>query len=97
MWLMIAIQTIGAIDIPGHGPRKMPAPRTYVAVVVLWSIFGLMVDIGWARAAKAMAWVTVLTALLLPNSPSAKALIGFMKAVSSNFGTAPPPQGATTQ
>ncbi len=64
MWLMVVIQTLNAIDLPGHGPRKMPAPKTYVAIIVLWSTFGLMIDAGLGKAAKAMAWVVVLVSLV---------------------------------
>jgi len=95
MWLMITVQTIGAIDLPGHGPRKLPAPKAYVAVIVLWSIFGLMADGGFGRAAAAMSWVTVLTAMVV--GPAGKTFTNFLKLTGQTFGTKAPtsqqPQG----
>lgn len=78
MWLMIVIQTLNAIDLPGHGKpgigpkghnrdnmvRQMPAPKTYVAIIVLWSTFGLLIDVGFGKAAAAFSWVVVLVALV---------------------------------
>jgi len=98
MWLMIVVQTIGAIDLPGnHGPgsktRKLPAPRTYVAVVVLWSIFGLLVDAGQRKAAVTMAWVTVLTGAVI--GPFGAIATNFLKTVAQNFQSAPPASGAS--
>lgn len=93
---MIAIRTMGALDMPGHGPRKLPAPRVYVAVIVLWSIFGLIYDAGQARIANVMAWITVLTAMVLgPFGPTA---VQFLSYISSNFSntTNPTPQGTQT-
>ena len=29
-WVTIILQTIGAVDLPGKGVRKMPSPRNYV-------------------------------------------------------------------
>lgn len=108
MWLMITVQTIGAIDNPGHGhpgvgrdgkaaqvTRKMPAPKTYVAVAVLWSIFGLITDAGQGKAAVAMAWITTLTAMVI--GPFGSVGTKFLKTIADNFYTAPQQQGATTQ
>ena len=111
MWLMVIVQTIGALDLPGHvqkgapvgaKTRKLPAPRTYVAVAVLWSIFGLIADAGQAKAAVSMAWVTTLTAIVL--GPVGATLVGttknpggFLGLIAKNFSTAPPtPQGTVS-
>jgi hypothetical protein len=75
MWLMVVIQTLNAIDLPGHGPRKMPAPKTYVAIIVLWSTFGLMIDAGLGRAASAMAWVVVLVSLVGKALPAGMSIL----------------------
>lgn len=64
-WLMVATQTITAVDMPGKGARKMPAPRAYLATIILWSIFGLIADAGGEKAAAAMGWVTVLTGMVV--------------------------------
>lgn len=86
-WLMIALQTIGAIDMPGKGPRKLPAPRTYVAVIVLWSILGLVSDAGAAKAAAVMGWITVLTGAVV--GPFGLTATNFLTTISSKFGVAP--------
>lgn len=65
-WVMILLQTIGSVDMPGRGPRKMPSPRTYGAVIVAWGILQLVADAGGeraGRAAKAVGWVIVLTGM----------------------------------
>jgi len=121
MWLMIVIQTVGAIDIPGHGKpkkgengkllpeRKLPAPKVYVATIVLWSIFGLIADAGQGKAAAMMSWVTTLTAMVigpfggvLAGSTNAQGVFqsGLLQKISQIFGTAQPTstnasQGAT--
>lgn len=96
MWLMIFIRTMGAIDLPGHGKRKLPAPGNYVAIVILWSIFGIIADMGAVKAAAIMGWTTLVTSLLVPGSPAAPSLIKFLNVISANFGVTPskaPPQG----
>ena len=68
MWVLIIGQTIGGVDLPGSGPRKLPAPRNYVAVIVLWSLMGLAVDAGSAGLARATAmfsWLVVLTGMVV--------------------------------
>jgi hypothetical protein len=94
MWLMIAVRTIGAIDLPGHGPRKLPAPKVYVAIIILWSIFGLIADAGQQRAAAIMSWVTVLTAAVM--GPFGNTAISFLKLTAQTFAIPnPTPQGET--
>lgn len=71
MWILILLRTIGAVDMPGlkkkenEGVRKLPAPRTYLVVVIAWSTLGLMDDAGMGRAAATIGWVLDLAALLL--------------------------------
>jgi hypothetical protein len=101
---MIVVRTIGAIDIPkfdaagqaSQGPRKLPAPKTYVLIVVLWSIFGLIADAGAARVAAIMSWVTVLTAMVTGNTGTV--LTGLLKTIAQTFKITPSatsPQGET--
>ena len=101
MWIMIVVQTINGLDMPGHGPRKLPAPKMYVAIVVLWSIFGLIADAGQGRAAKVMAWAAVVTAMVIGNAGNT--ITGFLKTIALNYGAGPfgqsqqqQSQGATT-
>lgn len=99
MWLMVVIQSMTAIDLPGHGPRKLPAPKVYVLVIVLWSIFGLMADAGLSKAAAAMSWVTVLTATVVGQAghigAAGTTLINFLNDIPKIFGTQPPPTQGT--
>lgn len=86
-WLMIAIQTISATDMPGKGIRKLPAPRAFVVVVVMWALLGLVADAGGAKAAAVMGWVTVLTGSVI--GPFGDVAIGFLNTISSQFGVQP--------
>lgn len=86
-WLMMAVQTIGAVDMPGKGGRKLPSPRTYVASIVVWSVLGLISDAGGSKAAAAMGWVTVLTGAIV--GPFGKVITDFMNTISSQFGVQP--------
>lgn len=92
-WLMIALQTIGSVDMPGYGARKLPAPRAYVAIVVTWSVLTLIEDAGYEEAANVMAWVTVLAGMVA--GPFAQKLVGFMGTISKNFAVAPQPVSST--
>jgi hypothetical protein len=64
-WLMVILQTIGSIDMPGHGARKLPSPRAYAAIIITWGVLQLVADTGRERAAKAVAWVIVLAGMVL--------------------------------
>lgn len=87
-WLMILLTTIGSVDMPGHGNRKLPAPRSYVVVVVAWSVLFLMVDAGKGRAAAGAGWLVVLAGSVL--GPFGKNAVSFLNAVSSQFAIKPP-------
>jgi len=90
MWLMVLIQTIGSVDLPGHGERKLPAPRAYVAIVVAYGILSLVADIpakGARRAASAMAWVMVLAAAVV--GPFGTTIIDFINGVATKFAVNP--------
>ena len=87
-WAMVAVQTIGAVD-PVKGPRKMPSPRAYVAVVVLWTILHMVAEgsRSLARPAAALSGLVVLAAVVL--SPAGKTLLAFLDTVSSTFRISP--------
>lgn len=94
-WLMIAIQIIGAVDMPGKGPRKLPAPRAFVAPVILWAILGLIADAGAEAAAAAMGWVTVLVGAVV--GPFGDVINNFLATVGTQFGTAVDPNAPQLQ
>lgn len=89
----MAILTIGAVDMPGKGPRKLPAPRNYVAAMIVYAILGLVSDAGNGKAAAVMGWVTVLTGMVVGSF--GKVVIGFMNTISSRFAITPPSSGTT--
>ena len=88
-WAMVVLNTIGSIDPPGSGGRKMPAPRVYVAAVVLWSILGLVAEAGsnQARLAARLSYLVLATGALI--GPFGKKLLGFLEGIATNFAVAP--------
>lgn len=95
MWAMVGVQTIGSVDLPGHGDRKLPAPKQYVAIVVLWGLLGFVADLsaGAARAASALSVLLLLTGMVL--GPFGKRFVSFISGVSSLFPVAPQPATTT--
>jgi hypothetical protein len=91
LWLMVIVQTIGSVDLPGFGNRKLPAPKQYVAIVVLWSIFGFVADIS-ASAGRVVAQLSVLTLLTgMIIGPFGKRFTNLLSGVSALFPAATPP------
>lgn len=98
-WLaMLALQTVGAID----GQHKLPAPRQYVAISVLWGAFFLLADTGLSRLVARLSVLMLVTASVI--GPFGKKLVDFLDTVSQNFSISPaptptpgtaPPQGRT--
>lgn len=88
-WVMVLVQTIGSVDMPGRGARKMPAPRQYVAILVAWLVLGLLAGIsdGARKATATVGWVLVLAGLVV--GPFGQRLVGFFKTVSQNFPAVP--------
>lgn len=82
---MIIIQTIGSVDLPGYGKRKMPAPGQYVALFITWLVllFAAGLSEGAERAAAAFGWLLVLVGTVA--GPFGQRLIHLFGAVSSNF------------
>lgn len=87
-WLMIFLQTIGSVDMPGRGARKMPAPFHYAAIFVTWLVLQLVSGIseGAARAAAGLGWLLVLAGMVL--GPFGKQAVQFMNNVAKNFPSA---------
>lgn len=63
-WLMIVLQTMGSVDMPGSGDRKMPSPRAYLATILIWSVLQVAADAGWDRPARVSAWLIVLSGMV---------------------------------
>lgn len=90
MWVMVIVQIIGNVDLPGQGSRKLPAPRAFVPVVVGFGLLHVMADAGMSRAAKTMGWLTVLTAAVL--GPFGTTLVNLLNSVATTFGSPTKPQ-----
>jgi hypothetical protein len=88
MWLMIAIQTISSIDLPGQGKRKLPAPRNYIAIIIAWSILHTMDDADMGRAGAIMGWIFLLTGMVI--GPFGTTATNFLESVAKNYAIQPP-------
>lgn len=78
------LQTIGSVDMPGSGPRKLPAPRQYVIVVVAWSVLELVAASGRARLASAFGWIMVLSGLVI--GPFGQRAVSLLNTTAQQFG-----------
>lgn len=88
-WIMVILQTIGSVDMPGRGARKMPSPRSYGAIIVAWGVLQLVADAGGekaGRAAKSIGWVIVLTGMAV--GPFGKVVTNLFTSVANSV--APP-------
>jgi len=79
-WVMVALHTIGSVDMPGKGERKMPAPRSYISIIALFSVLQLAADAGAERAASVAAWVTVLVGMI--KGPFGNLLTGLINNIA---------------
>jgi hypothetical protein len=88
---MVIVQTIGSTDIFTAGPRKLPAPKQFVAIGVLWSIFHLFEGSKYERTVSALSVLVLLSAIVL--GPFGGVALGFLSYVSSRFSLAPAGSG----
>ena len=86
-WTMILVQTVGSTDIFTKGPRKLPAPKQFVALGVLWGIFHLFEGSRYGRLVASLSVLVVLTGMVL--GPFGGVALGFLKYVSTRFTLAP--------
>jgi hypothetical protein len=95
-WAMMIVQTIGSADIFTAGPRKLPAPKQYVAIGVLWSVFHLLAAGPLGRLAASLSVLVVLTGAVL--GPFGPAAVAFLAHIASRFSLAPasPDGGASS-
>lgn len=78
-FVMIVIQTIGTVDTK----HRLPAPRQFVAVSVLWGILFLLADTTMNKLAARLSVLVVLTGMVI--GPFGRVAIGFLNAVAKNF------------
>jgi hypothetical protein len=86
-WAMVLVQVVGSTDIFTPGPRKLPAPKQFVAIGVLWSIFHMAEGTRLARPAAALSALVLLTAMVL--GPFGPQFLGFLAYVGQRFSLAP--------
>jgi hypothetical protein len=94
MWLMVFLQTIGSVDMPGSGERKLPSPRSYVAIVVTWSILGMIAGGRWGKAAASASILLVLTGAVI--GPFGARAASFLTTVAHTFQLGPQTTTTTT-
>lgn len=87
MWLMIAVQTIGSMDPPGKGERKLPAPRAFVAIIVAYSVLQAMSDTKYRKGAAVIGWTLLFTAMVA--GPFGTRVIGLFNTVADQFNISP--------
>lgn len=103
-WAAIGIQTLGAVDLlykKGELRRKLPAPKSYVAIVVVWVILGWVAQISdnLARAAAALSGLILLTTLFVNTArperytTAGTRLVHFFNYIGDKF--APPAPSGT--
>lgn len=80
---MLTLQTIGSVD----AKHKLPAPKQYVALSVLWGILFLVADTGAGRVAARLSMLVLLTATVL--GPFGKRLVQFLDTVANRFAIQP--------
>jgi hypothetical protein len=90
-WVMVLIQSIGSVDMPGRGQRKMPSPRQYIAIVVTWTVLFLIAGVGEGarRATASLGWLMVLAGMVI--GPFGVRVIGLFNTVATNFGSTSSP------
>lgn len=80
-WLMIVLQTIGSVDMPGSGPRKLPSPRAYVATVTLWALLNVFAG-GNRRLAERFSWFVVLVGAVV--GPFGQRMVSLLNTVAGS-------------
>lgn len=90
-WMMVMLQTIGSVDMPGSGARKMPAPRSYMAIIIVWSVLQLGADAGYDRPASVFGWVVVLAGMVL--GPFGTKVVNIFTSVANIYGNTGRPPG----
>jgi len=111
-WATVFVQTLGSIDIGQKKTkeetvtkRKLPPPKAYVAIVVVWALLGWVAQVSdnLARAAATLSGLMLVTTLFVNATHSERytvagtRLIHFFNAVSDKFSIQPPTQGGASE
>lgn len=84
-FLMLIIQTVGSIDTK----ERLPAPRQFVAISVLWGLLFLMADTSLNKLAARLSALIVLTGMVI--GPFGKVAVKFLNRIASEFAIPPVP------
>lgn len=76
---MLVTQTVGTID----SKHRLPAPRQFVAISVLWGILFLAADTTMNKLAARLSALILLTGMVL--GPFGKVAINFLNWVATSF------------
>lgn len=82
--MMMALQSIGSID----DKHRLPAPKQFVAISVLWGLLFLAADTGYARIASRLSLLVLLTATVV--GPFGTRLTGWLTGIAQRFAISPP-------
>lgn len=76
---MLVTQTIGSID----SKHRLPAPKQFVAMSVLWGVFFLLADTTLNKIAARLSVLIWLTSMVL--GPFGNVAINFLRLIATNF------------
>lgn len=82
-FIMIVIQTVGSVD----SQNRLPAPRQFVAISVLWGLLFLMAETTLNRVAARLSVLIVLTGMVI--GPFGRVAIAFLNKVTEEFAIDP--------
>jgi hypothetical protein len=89
---LIAVTAYDFLGPKGDGTGRMPDPRPIVAVLVFWSILGLIGSVARGLATP-VAWVGwIMTSTVLVTGPRGKGIVLFVQKITSFAGVGGPAQ-----
>lgn len=106
-WAAVFIQTLGSVDVGPNAKepkRKMPSPKVYLAIVIVWAVLGWVAQISdnLARAAASLGGLVVVTTLFVNVAQPGRftvagsRLVNFFNNISSSFGSPASPGASDT-
>lgn len=81
---MTTVQTVGSID----SVHRLPAPKQFAAISVLWGILFLIADTGFGKLAARLSVLVLLTGMVL--GPFGQVAVRFLNKVTNTFAITPP-------
>lgn len=81
--MMITVQTVSSID----GQHRLPAPKRFVAISVVWGTLFFAAEIGLGKLAARLSLLILLTAMVV--GPFGKLVINFLTTITKTFAIPP--------